>query len=935
MPLRLISLLAIYAFVAQPLFSQVVSIYPYFPKQTDTITVTYNAKLGNGALVGVSPVYAHTGLITDKSTSPSDWKYTQGNWGQPDPKVLMSDLGNDLHQISYYIPTFYTGLPTTDTVKQLAFVFRNADGSIVGRSSNGSDIYVPVFAPGFYTQIFTPSKKPALYEIGDTIHIFGGASESAMLTLYDGSNQLAQVSSDTLTYDLITSQAGKHWLILEADNGVDVVRDSVYYVVNPPVNYVDPPVWVEAGITYTSDTSAYLALWAPHKNFVYVIGDFTNWEVDPDYQMNVTLDSLLYWIHITGFTPGEEYGFQYLVDGNLQIADAYADKILDPWNDQYISNSTYPNLKDYPVGETQGIVSVLQTHQPPFAWNVTNFQKPEKRDLVIYELLIRDFLATHNYETLIDTLDYLENLGINCIELMPVSEFEGNISWGYNPDFFFAPDKYYGPKDDLKRFIDECHARGIAVVQDIVLNHAFGLCPLVQLYWDPVNNRPAANSPWFNPIPKHDFNVGYDFNHESNATDYFSKRVMWYWLEEYRFDGFRFDLSKGFTQKNTLGNTAAWGQYDAGRIAIWKDYADHIWSVDPSAYVILEHFADNSEEKELANYGMMIWGNLNNNYNQTTMGYVSSSDLSWGYYGSRGWNDPNLVTYMESHDEERLMFKNLQFGNSNGSYNIKNLNTALSRIEMAGTLFFTIPGPKMIWQFGELGYDVSIDQGGRTGPKPIRWNYFNVPARLKIYKVFRALINLKKNYEVFRSGTVSLSVGGLEKRIRLAHSSMNAVVIANMDVVAQDVDPAFHNMGWWYEYFTGDSINVTNVNDQIHLQPGEYRIYTTNRLPVPDTEVPIGIQKPETEGSGLAINLYPNPSSNLVWLDFTLKSGGTVTLELMDITGRVLSKQVNERPSGQQNLQLDIGKMVSTAGTYIVRVIAPDGTAVRTFMWQP
>ena len=179
-----------------------------------------------------------------------------------------------------------------------------------------------------------------------------------------------------------------------------------------------------------------------------------------------------------------------------------------------------------------------------------------------------------------------------------------------------------------------------------------------------MNNRPASSSPWFNPIPKHDFNVGYDFNHESQATKYFCKRVMQYWLQEYHMDGYRFDLAKGFTQKNTLGNTAAWGQYDAGRIAIWKDYSDFIRSVDPSAYIILEYFAENSEEKELANYGMMIWGNLNNNYNQTTMGYVSSSDLSWGYYGARGWNDPNLVTYMESHDEERLMYKNLQYGNS-------------------------------------------------------------------------------------------------------------------------------------------------------------------------------------------------------------------------------------------------------------------------------
>ncbi|NOZ04318.1 MAG: hypothetical protein GXO92_06915 [FCB group bacterium] len=101
---------------------------------------------------------------------------------------------------------------------------------------------------------------------------------------------------------------------------------------------------------------------------------------------------------------------------------------------------------------------------------------------MIYELLVRDFIDRHDYQTLIDTLDYLEKLGINAIELMPINEFEGNSSWGYNPSFYFAPDKYYGTRQDLKLFIDECHRRGIAVIMDIVLNHTYGQSPLVSGY---------------------------------------------------------------------------------------------------------------------------------------------------------------------------------------------------------------------------------------------------------------------------------------------------------------------------------------------------------------------------------------------------------------------------------------------------------------------
>ena len=130
---------------------------------------------------------------------------------------------------------------------------------------------------------------------------------------------------------------------------------------------------------------------------------------------------------------------------------------------------------------------------------------------MIYELMLRDFLQDHSYTSLIDTLDYFERLGINAIELMPIQEFEGNQSWGYNPSFHMAVDKYYGTRDQLRTFIDSAHARGIAVILDVVFNHAFSQSPLAQLYWDEANFRPAANNPWLNVTARHPFNVGYDF----------------------------------------------------------------------------------------------------------------------------------------------------------------------------------------------------------------------------------------------------------------------------------------------------------------------------------------------------------------------------------------------------------------------------------------
>jgi hypothetical protein len=395
----------------------------------------------------------------------------------------------------------------------------------------------------------------------------------------------------------------------------------------------------------------------------------------------------------------------------------------------------------------------------------------------------------------------------------------------------------------LKSFINEAHSRGIAVIFDIALNHSFGQNPMVRMYFDPAAGQygqPTANSPWFNETPKHDFNVGYDFNHESQATRNFCKRVFGYWLTEYHVDGYRLDLSKGYTQNYTLGNIAAWNAYDQSRVNILTDYYNHMQTLEPGAYVILEHLGDNSEETVLANTGMMPWGKMTTAYEEASMGY--NGDLNWGSYQNRGWSQPNLVTYAESHDEERMMFKNLNYGNSNGSYNITNLSTALKRQEMAHALLIPIPGPKMIWQFGEIGYDISIFQcqDGTTNnnckidPKPILWNYLDNPDRVHLYKVTAALNHLKKNYQTFSTTNFTTDLSNKGKRLILDGATMDAVVVGNFDVIGINMVPGFTHTGTWYDYFTGTPINVSSTSNSFAYAAGEYHLYTDSPLPAPD-----------------------------------------------------------------------------------------------------
>jgi 1,4-alpha-glucan branching enzyme len=587
------------------------------------------------------------------------------------------------------------------------------------------------------------------------------------------------------------------------------------------------PAGANDGVTFINNgTSAIFNLTAPGKSSAAVIGEFNNWQPTA---MTPTTDGTHWWVQIDNLNPNTEYAYQYVLDGSLKVADPYCEKILDPSNDSYIPAMVYPNLKAYPTGQS-GIVSVMQGNQPAYSWTNTSFTRPAKNNLVIYELHVRDFVGTHSYKTLIDTLNYLKNLGVNAVELMPINEFEGNDSWGYNPSFYFAPDKYYGTKNDLKAFIDACHGKGMAVIQDMVLNHSFGQSPMVQMYFDNTAGKPLPSNPWYNPDPTHPYNVGYQFNHESAYTKYFAKNVMKFWIQQYHIDGYRFDLAKGFTQKNNPTDVAAWGAYDASRVAIWKDYNSFIQGVDANNfYVILENFASDQEEKELADNGMMTWNNMNYAFNEGTMGWVPTSDLSRLFWNTHTFPAPdNVVSYMESHDEERLMYKNENYGNLTSTYSTKDFATGLKREELAAAYFFSAPGPKMLWEFGERGYDISInDLGGRLSDKPPHWEYMSDPARKALYNRFAKFIKMKQNNPVFTTSNIQYVSAGYIKTISLTGTSTKVEVVGNFDVATQSGTITFPSTGTYYDYISGGTINVTNTAYSITLAPGEYHIYSS------------------------------------------------------------------------------------------------------------
>lgn len=619
---------------------------------------------------------------------------------------------------------------------------------------------------------------------------------------------------------------------IENDSFISGITDNKYKPFQPgAVKSGTMPAGLQHGINMIDNSSVTLVLYdkdmyGARKDFAHVVGDFNNWKLSNDEQSQMFRDDAAgcWWITLTGLDPTKEYAFQYYLGNTgqdaIRVADPYARKVLDPSNDHYIPATTYPDNMTYPEGAI-GMVSVFKIQEDEYHWKVTDFEKPSRDNLVIYELLLRDFTESGDINGAMAKLDYLQSLGVNAIELMPVQEFDGNDSWGYNPAFFFAMDKAYGTDRMYKEFIDECHSRGIAVILDVVYNHATGDNPFAKMWWDASADKTTANNPYFNVNAPHPYSVFHDFNHESELVRTFVKRNLLFLLDEYNIDGFRFDLTKGFTQRSSTESTAS--NYDASRIAILKDYNQTIKAVDPDAYVILEHFADSREETQLSNDGMMVWRNNNDLFKRSAKGF--QTDFSPVYYGSSDRPVNSLVSYMESHDEERTAYVQL----SEASTYIKNnLGVRMSLLSANAAFFFTVPGPKMVWQFGELGYDFSINENGRLGRKPIKWDYLLVPERKELHDTYSTLINLRMEHGELFNATSTLSWSdGRYLTLSSFGKAKNVMVIANFTDKTTGGGVSFPQTGVWHNYLeNGTTIYVPSPTMNVELPPYSFKIYT-------------------------------------------------------------------------------------------------------------
>jgi len=870
---------------------------------------------------------------------------TNGTWSSSnEANRLTYNSGSDTYTITFVPQTFYNN----SVFARMGFLVKAKDGSGDKKTNDN------IFNVGAFQLTLTSPLENSITIISTTTNVSVVASNTGGAAIYTLKANGLTVSGPTTTtfFTAGPSVSQNTNFVLECTQGAVTISKKFTYLFNPGTINAALPSGMKDGINYndTDATKATLVLNVPFKDFVYVAGSFNNWQPTNAFAMKKDPTSGKFWLEITGLTSGQVNTYQYWVcdvtsrpvnsPAVVKTADPFSTLVLSPFDDPEIASlGVFPNLPVYPVGQERE-VTVLQTGSNTlFSYNWSsasiNFVKPKKKDLVIYEVLVRDFDANRTYQDLINKIDYFKNLKVNAIQLMPVMEFEGNLSWGYNTVFHMALDKRYGSPTKLKEFVDLCHQNGIAVILDIALNHVFGRSPLERMWmldadgdgWaNGTGYRVTAENPYCNQDAMHSYNVGTDLNHfrePDNLTNTYSVRTIQHWIQEYKIDGFRWDLTKGFTNQCppnvSGGQDACTNGYRTDRVAKMKWYADRQWETDPNSLVIFEHLGiggSYEEEVEWTNYlrsgdtkGIMQWRKMTDAYANLLKG--NFGDISGATESSS-----RFIGYAESHDEERVGYKALnETGQTQG-----NLSKLLQRLPAMGAVHILPPGPKMIWHFGELGWDDSLwtcnagnvsfsnpDCKLDTKPQP-QWveNWLGDPARSNVYNSWAKMIDLKKTEPVFENGQAAWNFNVVgSPRIDVWTSTTQTAALSyvfvrtNFSNNTLNTSGGFPFTGTWYNLMDNTSLNVTSTSQNISIEPGGFRVYGNRLSTLSSSEF-------DTISN---LSLYPNPTSG----NFNI-NGQVSKVEVYSITGQLV-KSFDSITS--ENYQFDVNELRS--GVYLVK----------------
>lgn len=776
-------LVALMAFAGASMAQLVTTSPAILQENSQNVVLTYHADspLGNKGMMGLpasTPVYAHIGVITNLSANTSDWKYVVAPWPSSDgsnsqaantPKNKFTYVSANTYTLTIGdIRTYFGITDPNEHVKQIAMVVRGAGGSPEGKTSGGGDILIDVVDSNFAVSLQCDSPA-TLIDKPTTINFTLNSTASSELSISVNGTVIKSGTGMELKAAYTFSTHGSFEVVGKAVYNGKTYTQSInvaYPGSSSAGNY--PGGVPKMGAVKNADGTVTFCIAAPGKSSCILVPSWDNYNVldknimkYQDYNGN-----RYFWTTVSGLKDNEWYPYYYIIDSKYKVADPYANLILDCYSDKWLDPAVWPDMPQYPYDRFDDVMLAVYRGDLNGNYNFSAFEIPSHDNLVIYELLFRDFTGTvgeangnGTVRQAIAKIPYIKAMGFNAIELLPIMEFNGNNSWGYNTNFYMAPDKAYGSPKDYKDFVEICHRNGIAVILDIVFNQSDGLHPWYQMYGG------ASASPFYNATAPHAYSVLNDWNQGIDLVQQQWTDALVYWMKYYNVDGYRFDLVKGLGDNESYKTGAGTDGYNASRIARMKRLHGVIKSVKPNGIHINENLAGDQEEIEMGKDGELQWANINGNSCQYTMGWsesTSNGDLTSAFLSTRDGNRPwgSTVSYAESHDEERMAYKTYTWGQTS----IKNnREAAYKRFGSLAAQMLLTPGPKMVWQFGELGADQTTkdDGGNNTSPKIVLWDWLDEKMPQELMHTYAALINLRMaNPQLFKE-SANFTTSGL------------------------------------------------------------------------------------------------------------------------------------------------------------------------------
>jgi len=661
-------------------------------------------------------------------------------------------------------------------------------------SENGQIIYYDIYFDYIptendpYVDFISPIQDEQI--IGDVQVNLEGSADAVELWL-DG-NLLTIIESEPFEY-LWQPESG-----LFGD--LQLVAKSIYNNGLVSFSFVDfyllyeveeqaAPLGIKDGVNIDGNNVIF-SIYAPGKDYISIKGSWN--DQYPNGEIMKLSGDTLWWYEVS--LDNGIYAYQYNIEGEKYIADPWSENV--EWKDPFTGNES---------SNFQHAKSIFEIGVNEYSWNDESYLRPEVKDLIIYELHVGDFLGVEGeigtYSNIIEKINegYFSDLGVNAIELMPINEFEGDFSWGYNSSFSLAPESTYGTVNDFKNLIDIAHQNNIAILLDVVHNHMWGSSPLFQLY-QPLDNYNWQDHdfelcPYFDDEPS-DWGYKLEHWHNINGRSYrgwkYVEDSLIHWVENFHIDGFRFDYAEGI----------GWdGDYNGASY-----YASILNSIDSSLILVAE--TDNSYQINNTffdsgwdySYHHNIFDNIMDIYIDVNNITNHINAYSQGYNFVTG-----PINYIESHDENRLAYQSTEFqGHS--------LEEAYKRSMLGSSILFTSHGVPMIYQGQELGQNSpGRDSGGYPIPQPVQWSNLDTELASNLNEHYKKVLALRNNYSVLKESPLEIKYAdnGTKSLVYWrANDSEKVVVAVNLDTEDHVLDIQFPQNGPWVDLINDIAIDI-------------------------------------------------------------------------------------------------------------------------------